>query len=65
MGKTFSCPFYQWEEPLGVHCEGGCVRFPDKKTRTEFLDQYCSANPAWEKCSIASALQKYYERMEQ
>ena len=63
MGKTYCCPFYRWEEALSVHCEGGCVRFPDKETRNDYLDQYCSANPCWEHCSIAAALQGYYERM--
>lgn len=64
MGKTYCCPFYRWEETLGVHCEGGCVRFPDKETRDAYLEKYCSANPCWEQCSIAAELQRYYERMD-
>ena len=64
MGKTYCCPFFRWEESLSVHCESGSVlRFPDKKTRDEDLGKYCSANPCWERCSIAAALRGYYERI--
>ena len=62
MGKTYCCPFYQWEEPRCVHCEGGVVRFPDKEARSSYIDKYCSANPQWQNCTIAAELQRYYER---
>lgn len=64
MGKTYCCPFYRWEEKLSVHCDGGCLRFPDQETRNDYLKQYCSANPSWAQCSIAASMQDYYERME-
>ena len=64
MGKTYCCPFFRWEESLSVHCESGSVlRFPDKETRDKYLSKYCSANPCWERCSIAAALRGYYERI--
>ena len=57
--KTWQCPFFRWDERLCVHCEGGKVEFPDMKVR-----DYCADNPGWKKCTIASFLERFYEREE-
>lgn len=62
--KTWACPFFRWDERMCVHCEGGKVDFPDMDTRGEYIDRYCASVPGWEKCTIASSLENFYERKE-
>jgi len=48
-----------------VHCEcGNCISFPDREAYVAYTDQYCASLPGWQKCSVASALLAYYERMD-
>lgn len=60
--KTFTCPFFRWDERMCVHCEGGQVSFPDKEAAQEYIDQYCASPDGWQTCSVASSLLRYYER---
>lgn len=34
--RTWACPFYRWDERCKVHCEGGCVAFPDREAAAEY-----------------------------
>ena len=62
--RTWSCPFFTWDERLCVHCEGGCVTFPDREAEQDYIRQYCASRDAvgWKACSVAGNLLKYYER---
>ena len=60
--KTWACPFLTWDERLKIHCEGGCVAFPDRKAYTEYTDRYCASVEGWMDCTMASLLLGYYER---
>ena len=63
--KTFTCPFFKWDERLCVHCEGGRPSFPDRKAAQEYIDRYCGGLDGWKDCSIAQNLLRYYERTEE
>ena len=60
--KTWQCPFFRRDERLCVHCEGGKVAFPNMEVRGYYINRYCANNPGWEQCSIASFLERFYER---
>lgn len=59
----YTCPFYKHREKLTMRCEGGELRFHDGKATSEYVARYCAAEQ-WQKCSIAAALERYYERMD-
>ena len=61
--RTWACPFYRWDERCKVHCDGGCVAFPDRKAAAEYARRYCGAVDGWQACSIAQGLRQYYERV--
>lgn len=61
---VYSCPFFRWDEKLGVRCEGGRVRFPDGETRRLYIKSRCAHVPGWEHCTLAAALMGYYDRMD-
>lgn len=63
--KTWACPFYRRDERMCVHCEGGCVRFPDWKSRQEYIDRYCAHPSGWRGCSVAGNMEEYYWRTEE
>ena len=62
--KTWICPYFQWDERRKVHCEGRCcVAFPDQKAYEEYTGAFCAnRNGGWRRCTIAQALNGYYER---
>jgi len=61
--KAFACPYYKWDERQRVTCEGGVsVPFPDYRTACEYMDRYCANVAGWHGCSIAAALEGFYER---
>lgn len=60
--RAWACPFLKWDEKLKVHCEGGCVAFPDRDAYTEYTGRYCANVPGWQDCSLAASLMRYYER---
>lgn len=62
--RYWTCPFFTWDEKLKVHCEGGLVKFPDRKTLTGYADRHCSSENGWKNCSVARAMLEYYERKE-
>lgn len=59
--KYWTCPFFKWDEPLCVNCEGGKQKFPDKTAIQEYTQEYC-ASTQWERCTIAANLLRYYAR---
>lgn len=63
--KFWSCPFFKWDEKLRVHCEGGVIRFRDRREAGEYQDCYCASLNGWKGCSVASSVARYYERTEQ
>ena len=60
--KSWSCPFFVWDERLAVHCEGGRLRFPDWEAAGEFTNRFCAGGMGWKNCSVARNLLLYYER---
>jgi len=62
--KYWTCPFFKWDEPLCVHCEGGKQQFPDKMAAQEYAEKYCANLEGWQHCTIAANLMRYYERQE-
>ena len=60
--RAWACPFLKWDEKLKVHCEGGCVAFPDRDAYAEYTGRYCANVPGWQGCSLAASLMQYYER---
>lgn len=64
MGYThlyFSCPYFKWDKPKEVGCEGKTVlRFPDALTCNKHLKAYCAGQ--WKQCTYAKALNEFYER---
>lgn len=63
--KTFACPYFKWDEKLGVHCECGCVRFRDRREAKEYQDAYCASVHGWKHCTAAQSATKYFERMDE
>lgn len=60
--RTWTCPFFQWDERRKVHCEGGGIAFTDGETFSAYAEKYCGSLEGWKACSIAAALLKQYER---
>jgi len=56
------CPFYKKNKGMKTYCEGGAVNHPDKIARREYMAQFCADLNNWHRCSIAEAMEKYYER---
>lgn len=63
--KKFACPFFTWDEKFKVHCEGGCVKFRDRKEAGEYQDRYCASVTGWKDCTVAKSVENYYERTEE
>ena len=62
--KTWSCPFFVWDERLAVHCEGGRPRFPDYEAADKYTGDYCAGGQGWKDCTLAKNLMAYYQRTE-
>ena len=60
--KTWSCPFFVWDERFAVHCEGGRLRFPDREAINEYADRFCAGDMGWKNCTVARNLLLFYER---
>ncbi len=60
--RTWTCPFFKWDEKYKVHCEGARLVFPDKETEWEYTGSYCAGKNGWKNCSVAESLLKYYDR---
>lgn len=64
MPIVMQCPFFKRSEKQKLGCEGGVLSFYDKKSKEEYVTDFC-ANPInWRKCTICHNLEKYYEREE-
>lgn len=60
--RTFFCPFFRWDERLGVHGECGRITMPDRKAIVAFQKLSCANQNGWKECPAARALLDYYER---
>lgn len=62
--KSWACPFFKWDEKCKVHCEGGCVKFRDRREAGDYQDRYCASVTGWKECTMAKSAVEYYERTE-
>lgn len=60
--RRWTCPFYTWDEKQKIHCEGGCMKFPDQATLRRYADRYCASTTGWRDCTVAAGLLEYYDR---
>lgn len=60
MPITIQCPFYRADRDLRITCEVGRQRWPDMQAKRIYLREYCAGD--WRRCSLAQAMQKYYDR---
>ena len=58
--KNFRCPWYYHNGCQQIGCMVGNLKFPDKISAVEVMDNYCVND--WEKCAIAIALNNWEER---
>lgn len=65
MPKLFACPFWRWEEKLKQHCEAGRVDYPSREARAEYQGMYCANVNGWNKCTLAMAMCREYERKDE
>lgn len=64
MAIIIQCPFFKKTKGMKTYCEGGSVTHPDREARREYLAQFCADINCWHNCTIADAMEKYYERKE-
>ncbi len=62
MPRTYECPFWKWEKGLSFYCEGGRVHLPDITAKWDYIRAYCGHHPGWQTCTLARALEGYYDR---
>lgn len=62
--KSWACPFFSWDEKCKVHCEGGCIKFRDRREAGDYQDRYCASVTGWKDCTMAKSAVEYYERTE-
>ena len=58
--KNFRCPWYYHNGSQQIGCMVGNLKFPDKLSAVEVMDNYCVND--WEECAIAKALNNWEER---
>lgn len=63
--KLWICPYWKWDGVRTIHCEGGSLQFPTRECADAYMLAYCGANPEWQRCSVARALNEYYEKIEE
>lgn len=61
--RTFICPFYVRDHRDKMRCEGGTVRLADLRSTLRYMNSYC-ASYDWERCTLARALEEFYEGRE-
>lgn len=63
--KAFACPFYKSDRRKGdvfvISCEGCLVRLPGRRAFNEFTTRHCCDGDGWTMCTVARALQRYYD----
>lgn len=56
----WACPYFKWDGLTEVNGECGKVKLPDKDTAVAFMKTHCAGR--WERCSLARAINEYYDR---
>ena len=56
--RLWKCPYFEGDERQAIHCEGGTVTFIDRATDLRYATAYCCN--AWERCTLARALNQFY-----
>ena len=70
MPIIMQCPFFKRDGVLRsdgsmkLYCEGGTMRFPDAKSRRDYIISYCANTVHWRRCTVCRCLEDYYERKE-
>lgn len=60
--RIWICPYYSWDKPRTVYCEGGVLRFHDDGQLQEYAGRFC-ASYDWHRCTVARSLEGYYDRI--
>ena len=58
--RDFICPYYFTNSKGKIRCEGGLLCFTKKCVTDEYIKEFCGSYD-YKKCSMAAALDKYYE----
>ncbi len=61
----WSCPYYRWDDKRSVHCEGGRIALPGGAAAREYYRSYCCDVAGWRRCTVARAISRHYEAMEE
>jgi len=59
------CPYYRANEKKTVRCEGGRIALPGAAAAEEYFRTYCSDLNGWRRCTVARAITRHYEGMEE
>lgn len=64
MPVIIHCPYYQndYASERRFVCEGNVRRFPDARSRLDYIGKYCGSSAGWKDCTICQSLNEYYER---
>ncbi|MBQ6059425.1 MAG: hypothetical protein IJL39_05160 [Clostridia bacterium] len=63
--KTWCCPFFRYDKKREVRCEAGAASFATKETFERYTDTYCASVNGWRDCTLAAALVREYDEMEE
>ncbi len=61
-GRSWACPFFRWDGPGKVRCEGGCVTFGDRGTFERYTGNFCASASGWSGCTLARTMTEEYEK---
>ena len=59
--RIWICPYYSWDKPQAIYCEGGVLRFHDGAQLQEYAGRFCGSYD-WHRCTVARSLEGYYDR---
>ena len=63
--KLFQCPYYKSDRRKGdifvLSCEGGLARLPGRQAFNEYTARHCCSSDGWRQCTLAAALDRFYE----
>jgi hypothetical protein len=62
MGVCYNCPYYKKELNDRIRCEFATIKPPDKRTRREFVSEFCASEDNYKNCTFYKLLDEYYER---
>ena len=60
----WTCPYYRCDRKGMLLCEGGRLSMPDKASQRDYILQYCAHDSGWRRCTVARAVTRHYERLE-